>query len=336
MSAARHHVVIAVRGLADVGTVRRGAVLLASDLGFEETARGRVALVATEAATNIARHAGCGEILVGAAEGEVELLALDAGPGMDDVARCLQDGYSTKGSAGTGLGAIRRLSSAFDLYTRPGRGTALQARIAAGSARAPGGRFEVGAICTPHPLEQVCGDAWAWCETPKGAATVVVDGLGHGPLAAEAAEEAVRVFREDSSDPCERIVERLHVALRGTRGAAVAAAEVRLEERRLRYSGLGNISGGIYVAQKSSGLVSRNGTAGLTSGRIQAFEYDWPEGGQLIMHSDGLGTRWSLEAYPGLATRAPSLIAGVLYRDHARGRDDSSVLVLREARSGTS
>jgi len=49
----------------------------------------------------------------------------------------------------------------------------------------------------------------------------------------------------------------------------------------------------------------------------------------LVLHSDGLVSHWSLDAYPGLAARDPSLIAGILYRDFTRGRDDVTVVVAK-------
>ena len=64
--------------------------------------------------------------------------------------------------------------------------------------------------------------------------------------------------------------------------------------------------------------------------RIQEFSYPWPSGALLVMHSDGLNTSWDVRGQPGLATRHPSLVAGVLYRDHARGTDDVTVAVARE------
>jgi len=53
----------------------------------------------------------------------------------------------------------------------------------------------------------------------------------------------------------------------------------------------------------------------------------------LIQHTDGLGTHWDVDRYPGLLGRSPSLIAAVLYRDFNRGRDDVTVLVASEARA---
>jgi hypothetical protein len=93
---------------------------------------------------------------------------------------------------------------------------------------------------------------------------------------------------------------------------------------------VGNIAARIYDGSLSRhNLVSLNGTAGHQCERIQEFNYPWPEDGLLILHSDGLSTSTGLETYPGLAARDPALIAGVLYRDFCRGRDDATVVVVK-------
>jgi hypothetical protein len=76
-------------------------------------------------------------------------------------------------------------------------------------------------------------------------------------------------------------------------------------------------------------MVSMNGTLGHSVGRIQHFSYPWGKTSALIMHSDGLATRWNMDQYPGLAARHPALLAGVLYRDFCRRRDDVTILVSR-------
>ena len=158
---------------------------------------------------------------------------------------------------------------------------------------------------------------------------LVVDGLGHGPAAAEAAAEAVAVLRAlSTSDPGE-IVAAAHVALRGTRGAALAVARLDPLTCRVYYAGVGNISGVIIDRRggRISSMVSQNGTVGHAVRKVQIFEYNWPDGSAIVMQSDGIGTRWDLGQYPGLSLRHPSLIAGILYRDHRRDRDDATVVV---------
>jgi anti-sigma regulatory factor (Ser/Thr protein kinase) len=312
------------------GEARRVATALAARLGFDETGCGKVALVVTEAATNLLKHAGQGEILLrrlerGDAVG-LDVLALDRGPGMADPGRCLRDGFSTAGSPGTGLGAIARQADFFDVYSTVPEGTALLARLWARPAPPAEGGLEVAAVHLAKSGEEVCGDGWAVEPREGGALVVVTDGLGHGPAAAQAAREAVRVFREHAAADLPEIVRRIHAALRSTRGAAVAVAEVRLDTRELRFVGVGNISGTVFADGASRSVVSHNGTAGVEARRVQEFVYPFPRGAVLVLHSDGLATHWRLERYAGLAARDPALIAGVLYRDFQRGRDDVTVL----------
>jgi anti-sigma regulatory factor (Ser/Thr protein kinase) len=313
-----------------VGEARRAAAALTARLGFGETEAGKVAIVVTEAAGNLVKHARGGEILLRSLERDgvagLEILALDRGPGMTDVGRCFRDGFSTAGTPGTGLGAIRRLSSFADIHSTLPTGTALLARLWSGPAPGPPAGLRVGAVTVPVAGEEVCGDAWAVEQDAGRTVLLVVDGLGHGPCAADAARDAVRVFRENASLAPAEILRAIHLALRSTRGAAVAVAAVDLTEETVHYAGVGNIAGTILSGGAMRSLVSHNGTVGHEARKFQEFAYPFPADATLVMHSDGLASRWGLEPYPGLALRDPALIAGVLYRDFRRGRDDVTVL----------
>jgi anti-sigma regulatory factor (Ser/Thr protein kinase) len=317
-----------------VGEARRAAGSLARRLGFKEEEAGKLALVVTEAANNLVKHAREGEILLCALEvngaAGVEVLALDRGPGMDPV-RCLRDGYSTAGTPGTGLGAITRLANVFDIHSATS-GTALLARVwSGGRAPAETGGAETGAVSVPMAGEEVCGDAWAVQEAPGGRQLfLVADGLGHGPLAAEAAREAVRLFRANSGLEPGQILQAIHAGLRATRGAAVALAAVDFQAERVCYAGVGNITGTVVSSGETQSMVSHNGIVGHQLYKVQEFAYPFPRGALLVLHSDGMTGRWRLDPYPGLVNRSPSLLAGVLYRDFKRGRDDATVLVTRE------
>jgi anti-sigma regulatory factor (Ser/Thr protein kinase) len=319
-----------------VGEARRRAMKLAEALQFSESDIGRVALVVTEAANNIVQYAGRGEILLRPialkAPASLEILALDRGPAITNIGEALLDGYSTGGSAGLGLGAIARLSTYFEISSTVGKGTALLSRI--GGTRPsepmqPG--LEWGAVCVPKREEEVCGDAWAVATGHGRNAVVVVDGLGHGPLAFVAAKEGLLAFREHASERPESILQAMHQQLRATRGAVAAVAEIDWVRRELRYAGVGNIAGALEpVEGKASSLVSRAGIVGHSARHVREFTYPWWDHGLLILHSDGLSSHWALEPYPGLTRKDPSLIAGVLYRDFARRLDDVVVLVARE------
>jgi anti-sigma regulatory factor (Ser/Thr protein kinase) len=334
-----YQVFIPVHEASQVGEARRQAVRIAERVGLNESDRGKVAIVATELGNNLVRHAGAaghGEIalrLLAHAEGNgVEILAIDKGPGMADVGRCLQDGYSTGGTAGQGLGAVKRLATEFDVTSAVGAGTVVLARLLDSSTPPPapaGTSLRWGVVNKPVKGETECGDTWRVVRRHDGAAAVLVaDGLGHGPAAAEAANAAALAFDADPFADLKRVFEKAHAAARGTRGAAVAAAHIDPARRALRYAGIGNIAGTVVEGGVRRGLSSHNGTVGAQMHKVHEFEYPWPERGLLVMHSDGLATRWDPSAYPGLTQRHPAVVAGVLYRDFTRGRDDVTVLVV--------
>lgn len=327
---------LSVHEATQAGEARRRVSALAARLGFGETDAGRAALLATEMATNLVKHArGGGHLLVQAvARGGVtglELLALDKGPGMDNLARHLQDGFSTVGTSGTGLGAVTRVADAWDVHSLPGTGTALLARLWHGEAPPPAA---AGGVSIPKPGQEVCGDAWSCHRAGALTSVVVADGLGHGPDAAEASNEAVRVFREGPARAPAEILERMHGALRGTRGAAVAVAHADAGAGEVRMAGIGNISVSVVRPGESRSLVSHGGIVGHEARKFQEFTAPWGPGAVLVLHSDGVGTRWDAGRYPGLLSRDPALLAGVLLRDFTRGNDDATVAAVRVPAGG--
>jgi anti-sigma regulatory factor (Ser/Thr protein kinase) len=314
---------------------RRAALALADRLGFQERERGKVGLVVMEVTNNLINHARSGILLLRAIEQQsragIEILSLDKGPGMVDVDECLQDGFSTAGTLGNGLGAIRRLSDFFEVYSLPEKGTALLALLWAApvSTFQPEMPLEIGAVCLPKQGEDVSGDAWAGRIDAERGLLLVADGLGHGPAAAIASLEAARIFQDNRYRSPQTIIEAAHGALRSTRGAVLAIAEIDFDQMSVRFAGIGNIAGRIFSPTGHRNLVSNNGTVGHEVRKIQEFTYPWPANGLLIMHSDGLGTQWQLDSYPGLNLKHPSLIAGTLYRDFNRERDDVTVLAVK-------
>ncbi|MGX9981631.1 SpoIIE family protein phosphatase [Methylobacterium fujisawaense] len=323
-----------------VAEARRCAVTMAQGLGFDETAAGRVAIVATELATNLVKYGNAGEILVGTFEDEtgtgVEILALDRGAGLANVDEALRDGHSTGGSAGTGLGAVRRQSQAFDIASWPGQGTAVVCRlqqISASATAAPRAPATVGVVSVPLKGETANGDAYCVRRRGEGWTAIVADGLGHGFLAAKASDEAVRLFRKHEHERPSSILAAVHAGLGHTRGGAVSVARYDRESGLVSFAGIGNVAGAVVGAGETKRTVSLPGTAGHVARRIQEFEYPLDPDGLFVMCSDGIGTAWSLDAYPGLIGAHPRLIAGVLYRDFSRVRDDATVIVVRNLRS---
>lgn len=327
---------VVVTEASQVAEARRRAIARAQAMGFDETAAGRVAIVSTELATNIVKYGVPGEILVGTYEdgtgSGVEILALDRGPGLSDLGSALRDGHSTGGSAGEGLGAVRRLSDAFDIVSRPGSGTGVLARLSGGRAlvgAAPETLARFGAVTVPLKGETANGDAYAVRERDDGWTVIVADGLGHGPEAARASEEALRLFRHHHDRPPGAILSAIHAGLSHTRGGAVSIARYARGDDILTFTGIGNVAGAVVSAGQTKRTVSLAGTAGHAARRIQEFEYPMRPDGLFLLCSDGIATGFSIDGYPGLAGAHPSLVAGVVFRDFARARDDATVLVVR-------
>jgi len=309
---------------AHVDGVRRQVVRHASDLTSDETLLGRLTVVVQELARNLVNHAGGGELLYRHTPERIELLALDNGPGMPNLAQCLADSYSTAGTMGAGLGAIQRMSDRFDVFSQPGQGTVVYAGFNL-QKNPPPLLLKLGAVSTPYPGEELCGDAWA----VKGYRLLVADGLGHGHAASLASQKAREVFLgHDAQLPIEALMEQLHRALMPTRGGAVSIAEIQPDQGQVRFCGMGNVAG-ILINDKPRSLVGSAGTVGYRMGRIHSFTYPWDSHSLLLLASDGIGTKLDLGAYPGLYHRHPAVIAGVVHRDYKRLNDDATVVVIK-------
>jgi anti-sigma regulatory factor (Ser/Thr protein kinase) len=317
----------------EVAPARRGVSVLAAELGFDTEDAGRAALVATELGTNLIKHGGGGELIAqrisSGARGGLQLLGLDKGPGMADLGKCLRDGYSTGGSPGTGLGAIERMSQLFEIYSRPDQGTAVLAQLWPDSHPPAVERLQIGSLVLPKPGENVSGDAWCYHERVEGVFVIGIDGLGHGFGAHQAATEACRVFEADKHRPSLRLMQLLHEALRPTRGAAVTLIEVDWDAGRASSVAVGNVTAAFINGNKIKRMAADNGIVGHVMGRPRELQHPCSPDSVLILHSDGLTANWQPERYPGLIQHHPALVAGVLYRDCSRRRDDSLVVVIR-------
>jgi anti-sigma regulatory factor (Ser/Thr protein kinase) len=316
-----------------VGEARRAANAIGISAGFDETQLGTLSIIVTELGTNLHKHAKQGELIIRRLEtGDrkgIEILCIDRGPGMTEVAKCMEDGYSTTGTKGNGLGSVKRLSTVFDIYSAP-QGTAVVSQLWNTISATQTCEVEIGAICLPYPGEHFCGDAWSYLSIGASHVIIIADGLGHGKDAAAAADQAIEIFDEQPALSPQLLLQRIHGALRSSRGAAVLILHLGTQDRKIVCSGIGNISSAIIKGDVSKSFVTLNGTIGHQAHRFQEFVYDWVPGSFLIFHSDGLQTKWKLDTYPGLQMRHASLVAAILYRDFRRERDDITVLAMRE------
>ena len=317
-----------------IAEVRRVAAAMGSSAGFNEVERGKLALVVTEAGTNLIKHAGGGEMILyplyaGSSQG-VQMLALDKGPGDANIERCLEDGYSKAGTSGNGLGAIIRMSRKFDIYSQPGLGTAVCAEVWADSAgQFPSRRMDIGSFCKSMIGELVCGDSASTHEDDTRGLCLIIDGLGHGAFAQQAAITGTRLFEQYHEHEPIETMNFIHKGMAATRGGCGSLAAMSWNSHTLKYCGIGNIAVVLASPGVRRSLVSMNGTLGQNPLKMKEFNYPWAENDLLVMHSDGMTANWNFDTYPGLMERRPALIAGVLYRDFCRRRDDFSIIVAR-------
>jgi anti-sigma regulatory factor (Ser/Thr protein kinase) len=311
-----------------VAACRQAVQNMAERLRFPAARIGQLALAVTEAASNLHKHAEQGSLLLcvnrdGPQPG-IDLVTIDAGPGVRDVSAALRDGHSTAGTLGIGLGAIQRLADFADLYSRPGHGTSLVARFCASP---PVSQPRWAGLIRPITGETECGDAYGVVPADGAVTAVLCDGLGHGPLAAAAAAAGVAAVLDDPAGEPAALLERVHRRMSGTRGGAVGVVQVG--GQLARFAGLGNVAASIVSDGQRKSMISIPGIAGVQARTIRQFEYDVPPGSAVIVHSDGVSSRWEAAALPALEARDPLLIAAVLLAEAGVHRDDAGVLVLK-------
>lgn len=320
--------VVEVAEPSQVAEARRAGAELGRRAGLTDHRVDELSIVVTELATNLLRHAGRGAIVLHHGQSAVEVLALDRGPGIRDVALALRDGASTAvGGAGLGLGAVQRLSDAWDLHTKPGQGTAVLARFLTGDGERSRTAIRVGAVELPHPRERVSGDAFVVLPRPGGARLAVVDGLGHGPDAAAASRAALGALAKAGDAGPAATLAAMDAALQHLRGAAASIIDLDAPGGQVVAAGAGNVTMAIVAPDRTRVLTNTHATLGDGLRPISDAVEPWPDGALVIVHSDGVSSRWDAAAYPGLLRRHPALIAGLLWRDHGGRRDDATVAV---------
>lgn len=329
--------VIEVSSSADIAVACRETKAVAKTVGFDDKTGDEVALTASELASNLVKHAGRGRLtltpLKETGRAGIQIESLDDGPGIADVNQAITDGFSTVGSLGYGLGAVNRLMDELSITSPYGgaRGTRIvckrwRALKAPGVAACP---LEFGVATRAHPLQAVNGDAFILEKGSERALVGVVDGLGHGKLACQAAQAASLYVKSHHDQPLDSIFCGADRACRGTNGVVMALARFDWARGRLTFASLGNVECRVFGSAKPLNFVVRRGVVGLGGPGPAITEHEWGPGKVMVLHSDGVQSRWRWEDFLHLHALPANALAEQLLHRLARDDDDATVVVVK-------
>nr|WP_199156757.1 serine/threonine protein kinase [Pedobacter sp. ASV2] len=304
------------------------------DAGMDEARIAQVDIIAAEMTSNLFKYADQGEILFGLFSENgvpyVELISIDSGPGMQYPSRMMQDGISTSNTLGAGLGSIKRLSDTFDIYSMPGWGTILLSRTYIGNRPITKKGLIVRPLVVSKPGERISGDGFVCRISDDNYKLLLGDGLGHGPEANHAVNEAAKIFKVFPEDSPTETLRFIHSSIRKTRGMVANVTHYDSLKGVWSSAGIGNIMAKWLGPASSKNHMSYNGIVGhnipntMNDQLCSTTEYN-----QLILCSDGIKTRWEISKYPGILKHDPSVLAAAIYKDHARRTDDMSIIVIK-------
>jgi anti-sigma regulatory factor (Ser/Thr protein kinase) len=316
--------------------IKKEAHAMAAAADYEPKRIAELDLVIAELTTNLYKYADQGEILIGhfrEADNEyIEVICMDEGPGMNDVKKMSRDGVSTTNTLGHGLGSIKRFSDKFDIYSLKGWGTLVLSRI----YKKPPAKakvkptMEVRPLIVNKPGETACGDGFCFLMNEKEARLLLADGLGHGPDANLAMNEAVNAFRGSAFDLPVDILRYMHSYTRKTRGVVATIITFNFEKKTFNIAGIGNIATKLVGFNQSKSHLSYNGIVGHTIPNTmndQAMSFEDYQ--QFILCSDGIRSRWDLSKYPGIQKHDLTLQAAAIYKDFNRRTDDTSIVIAK-------
>lgn len=329
-----HHTCFTVADRSYLAIIKKDIHQLAQQIDFSPQRLGEIDIIVAELTSNLVKYGVDGQLLVKiVAEPHrtgIELLSIDQGPGMSDISRMMEDGISTSNTLGHGLGAIKRLSDDFEVYTVRGWGTILLSRVWLPKTETLHKRIttEIKSVLIPKPGETACGDAMGIKRNSGNMMLLLGDGLGHGVEAAKVADTAVKAFHESNeTDPVE-MIRHIHQAVRKTRGLVATVANFDYTSKNWQVCGVGNIACRIGNIQQTKVCLPYNGIIGMnipTSMNNQVMAY-LPEQ-MIILCSDGLKSRLELYKSPAIYKYDGSILAAALYKDYGRQTDDMSVVV---------
>lgn len=329
--------VLDIHHAGDVMAAQGAARQLSHELQFSDAECEQIVLAVSELASNLVRHAHGGRMkLTAVAKGDrqgMQVETEDQGPGIAHPDRALADGFSTAGGLGTGLGTVHRIMDEMDLSSRPGGGLKVCCcRWTRPRAHAPFPRqLEVGVATRARRNEVENGDAFVVRLWEQGALAGVIDGLGHGEHA-ERASQAARAYVEDHFDqPLARLFHGVGLVCRRTRGVVMALARFDLAARKIDVASVGNVEVRLFGAGPHPNLIVRRGILGVNAPNPVVTSHAWTRDSILVLHSDGLHSHWSIDAFPRVTWAVPGDAARLLLEAQGKPDDDATVVVVGSA-----
>lgn len=318
-----------------IAFIKREIHNLALQLGFTPHRAAETDIIVAELTSNLMKFANGGELLYRAnfngEFNEIEIYCLDKGVGFDNVAKIMNDGYSSSNTLGHGLGSIKRLSNDFQIYSMKNWGCVQYIKICEKpDLQIPSIKngLNSSTIAVNYPGEKLCGDGYYIKQTNKGFQIFVGDGLGHGESANEAVEAAIKAFRQTLETDPTAILREIHSTVKKTRGLVATIASVDYKSEVWNICGIGNINTRIYNGLENKTYTPYNGIIGHNIPRtLNNTVVPYKKHQIIIMHSDGLRTRWNLNELTSIFKHSPGIIGAAIYKENVRGTDDATILV---------
>ena len=320
-----------------VTDVRNNIHKLCEEHHFSPDSLGEIDLISTEMATNLIKHhAKKGKIRYRIMDSDteypvLELISEDEGPGIGSPEDAVEDGYtSVHGSMGAGLGSMKRLSDAFEMKTSSSGTTITIRKNSTKNQINTNSNLRISVLTRPHPLENVCGDGYVIQRFNQGACIAVIDGLGHGIEARNAAACAEKYIAETFSPehPLDSLFEGLGTVLRRTRGAVASICVIDEVKGEMRYAGVGDVTIHVYPKEDQISFLNVPGILGMHQAKINLQRNKWQSGRTVIvMHSDGISS--SIKSEDVMRDVPPVEIAHAIMREYWGKNDDATVVVVR-------
>ena len=328
---------IEVSHLSDIIKSRQMVKDISRRIGFEEQIQDELVLVASELASNIVKYAKFGKLiitpLIEDSKKGIQIESLDKGIGINNVEESLKDGYSTSNSLGYGLGTVNRImDELIILPNENGIGTRIICKLWIQEKKNPiySCPLEFGVASRPYGLFKQNGDAFIIKQMNEEVLIGVIDGLGHGPLAHIAAQEARNYVEKHHNQPLKSIFQGTNVACNKTRGVVMTLVRIDWIKRKMQFAGIGNILGRIVGSETSLNIMARRGIIGNHAPSPLISEIDWNKSFILILHSDGVSKEW-FQAEINYHNPATDLAIMIL-KKYAKDDDDATIVVVKEGK----